>query len=65
MSEKLVDFGENRYELVQRFIKITQDVAPDIALGICFQFFGGLRTGEVVNLTKEAIEHLIFGTIQI
>ncbi|CGG41886.1 MULTISPECIES: hypothetical protein [Bacillus] len=60
VSEKLVDFGENRYELVQRFIKITQDVAPDIALGICFQFFGGLRTGEVVNLTKEAIESPYF-----
>ncbi|MGI2773895.1 hypothetical protein [Bacillus cytotoxicus] len=56
VSEKLVDFGENRYELVQRFIKIAQDVAPDIVLGICFQFFGGLRAGEVVNLTKEAIE---------
>lgn len=60
-----MDFGENRYELVQRFIKIAQDVAPDITLGICFQFFGGLRTGEVVNLTKEAIESPYFGTIQI
>lgn len=60
LSEKLVDFGENRYELVQRFIKIAQDVAPDITLGICFQFFGGLRTGEVVNLTKEAIESPYF-----
>ncbi|WP_270339907.1 hypothetical protein [Bacillus mobilis] len=56
VSEKLVDFGENRYELVQRFIKIAQDVSPDIVLGICFQFFGGLRVGEIVNLTKEAIE---------
>ena len=55
-----MDFGENRYELVQRFIKIAQDVAPDIALGICFQFFGGLRTGEVVNLTKDAIESPYF-----
>ena len=60
VSEKLVDFGENRYEIVQRFIKIAQDVAPDIALGICFQFFGGLRVGEVVNLTKEAIESPYF-----
>ncbi|HFK1726807.1 MULTISPECIES: tyrosine-type recombinase/integrase [Bacillus cereus group] len=56
VSDKLVDFGENRYELVQKFIRIAQDIAPDIALGICFQVFGGLRTGEIVNLTKEAIE---------
>lgn len=57
VTEKLVDFGENRYSLVQMFIAIAQDVAPEIALGICFQIFGGLRTGEVVNLTKDAIEY--------
>jgi hypothetical protein len=57
VSEKLVDFGENRYNLVQTFIKIAQDVAPEIVLGFCFQVFGGLRTGEVVNLTKDAIEY--------
>ncbi|WP_017380195.1 hypothetical protein [Paenisporosarcina sp. TG-14] len=56
ISDKLVDFGENRYELVRKFIAVAQDVAPEIALGICFQFFGGLRAGEVVNLTKAAIE---------
>ncbi|WP_050180978.1 hypothetical protein [Domibacillus robiginosus] len=55
LPEKLVDFGENRNELVEKFIKVAQDVSPDIVLGVCFQFFGGLRTGEVVNLTKDAI----------
>jgi len=56
ISDKLVDFGENRYFLVQKFITVSQDVAPDVTLGICFQFFGGLRAGEVVNLTKSSIE---------
>ncbi|HFK1463302.1 hypothetical protein OCD79_00190 [Bacillus wiedmannii] len=56
ISNKLVDFGDNRYDLVLRFIKIAQDVASDIALGICFQFFGGIRVGEVVNITKDAID---------
>jgi integrase len=56
-EDKLKDFGENRYELVLKFIKIAQDVVPEIALGICFQFFGGLRVGEIVNLTKASIEY--------
>ncbi|MBM7651777.1 site-specific integrase [Neobacillus cucumis] len=56
VRENLVDFGENRLELLQRFIKISQDVAPEITLGICFELFGGVRTGGVVNLTKDALE---------
>ncbi|MEE3953433.1 hypothetical protein [Peribacillus frigoritolerans] len=54
---KLKDFGEKRYELVLKFIKVAQDVAPEIALGVCFQFFGGLRVGEVVNSTISSIEY--------
>ncbi len=30
--------------------------APEIALGICFQLFGGLRVGEVVNLKKSSVK---------
>jgi len=30
--------------------------SPDIVLGICFQFFGGLRRSEVVNLTRQNIK---------
>lgn len=56
VSNKLVDFGENRWGLVKKFIAISKVVAPEISLGICFQFFGGLRVGEIVNLTKDAIE---------
>ncbi|WP_419960415.1 hypothetical protein [Psychrobacillus sp. BM2] len=56
VSSKLVDFGENRYELSIKFIRLAEKFAPDIALGIAFQFFGGLRAGEVVNLTKDGLE---------
>jgi integrase len=56
-SNKLVDFGDNRLELVLKFIKIAEQIAPDIMLGITFQFFGGLRLGEVVNLTKRSLEN--------
>lgn len=52
----LVDFGSRRYTLVEQIIKIAQIHEPDIVLGICFQFFGGLRRSEVVNLTKQSID---------
>ena len=57
IKAKLVDFGDNRYELAVKFIRIAELVAPEIALGICFQFFGGLRVGEVVNLTKQSLDY--------
>src|SRR5699024_5427385 len=56
VSTALVDFGSNRYYLTIKLIKIAQLVAPDIALGICFQFFGGLRRSEVINLTRDSIQ---------
>jgi integrase len=52
---KLKDFGDERVELTAHFIKIAMDVAPDIALGLCFQFYGGLRRGEVVNLDRGSL----------
>ncbi|WP_062352322.1 site-specific integrase [Bacillus kwashiorkori] len=52
----LKDFGENRYDLVKLFIDIARSEASEIALGIYFQFFGGLRVGEVVNLTESALK---------
>ena len=51
-AAKLKDFGEERVELTAHFIKIAMDIAPDIALGLCFQFYGGLRRGEVVNVDR-------------
>lgn len=51
-NAKLKDFGRNRYALTGHFINIARQVAPDIAFGICLQFYGGLRKGEVVNITR-------------
>lgn len=53
---KLKDFGKNRYELMILFIQVARSVSPDIALGICLQFYGGLRRGEVVNVTKKDLK---------
>ncbi|WP_411953911.1 hypothetical protein ACKXGF_11800 [Alkalibacillus sp. S2W] len=52
IPNKIVDFGENRISHAFKFIQIAEIVCPEIALGVCFQFFGGLRRGEVVNLTR-------------
>lgn len=51
---KLVDFGKHRYELVEIFLDIAENSYPDIYVGICLQFFGGLRKGEVLNLTRDS-----------
>ena len=42
-------------ELIFAFIDTAIVHTPRIALGVYFQFFGGLRIGEVVNLTRESI----------
>lgn len=42
-------------ELIIPFIDTALDVAPLIALGVYFQFFGGLRIGEVVNIKRTGI----------
>src|SRR5699024_4413291 len=52
----LVDFGSNRYPLTLKFINIARLIALEIALGICYQFFGGLRRAEVINLTKHSVK---------
>ncbi|MCL7747049.1 site-specific integrase [Halalkalibacter alkaliphilus] len=49
---KLKDFGDDRVTLTSHFISIAMKVAPEIALGLCFQFYGGLRRGEVVNIDR-------------
>lgn len=43
-------------ELIIPFIDTALDVAPLIALGVYFQFFGGLRIGEVINIKKSGIK---------
>ncbi|MDY0409810.1 hypothetical protein [Paracerasibacillus soli] len=56
VKSMLSDFGTNRYSLTIKLINIARNIAPDIVLGICFQFFGGLRRSEVVNLTRQNIK---------
>ncbi|MFJ7969887.1 hypothetical protein [Psychrobacillus sp. NPDC096389] len=56
VKSMLSDFGSNRYSLTIKLINIARYIAPDIVLGICFQFFGGLRRSEVVNLTRKNIK---------
>lgn len=55
-NRKLHDFGNGRLDLVNLFLKVAELVAPDIALGIAFQFYGGLRRGEVVNLLRGSVK---------
>lgn len=59
----LVDFGSNRYPLTLNFINTARLIAPEIALGICYQFFGGLRRSEVINLTKHSVKQIGKSTI--
>lgn len=59
----LVDFGSNRYSLTLKFINIARLIAPEIALGICYQFFGGLRRSEVINLIKNNIRQVGKSTV--
>ncbi|MDW7615160.1 hypothetical protein SC499_10600 [Peribacillus simplex] len=55
VKSMISDFGVNRYYLTEKLINIARNIAPDIVLGICFQFFGGLRRSEVVNLTRQSV----------
>lgn len=41
---------------ILRFLEITFEVAHPIALGVYMQIFGGLRTGEVVNIRTSDIK---------
>ncbi len=43
-------------ELIKEFLDLAILETPDIALGIYFQLFGGLRMSEVINLSKNSIE---------
>ncbi|MFB2348471.1 hypothetical protein [Priestia megaterium] len=56
-GKALSDFGRNRYHLTVKLINTARMIEPEIALGVCFQFFGGLRRSEVINLTVNSIKH--------
>jgi len=42
--------------LIFTFLNMSFKYTNPIALGVCMQFFGGLRRGECVNLTRESIK---------
>lgn len=44
---KLEDMRQADWELL---LEVAEDITPDIAVGVAFQFMGGVREGEVVNL---------------
>ena len=54
--DALKDFGKNRILILTELIMTARAVCPEIALGLCFQFFGGLRRSEDINLTKSSLE---------
>jgi hypothetical protein len=58
VKTKLKDFGSDpleRNRLVHEFLEEARRVSPDIAFGIALQIFGGLRRGEVVNVTIASV----------
>ncbi|MCZ2259409.1 site-specific integrase [Sporosarcina sp. G11-34] len=55
--KKLKDFGGNRLTMVSEFIGVANSLYPEIALGIAFMFYGGLRRGEVINLTRDSVRY--------
>lgn len=44
-----------RLNYIREFLLLALDIAPDIALAVALQFYGGLRAGEVLNLDKQSI----------
>lgn len=45
-----------RLYLIREFLLIASKEFPDIAFAVCLQIFGGLRSAEVMNLTKNALK---------
>lgn len=57
IRKDLRDFGENRQQILVEFIDTARSTKSGrtIAFGLAIQAFGGLRRGEVVNLTKSSV----------
>lgn len=58
------DFSEDNLEErlanIHLMINLARSYYPDIAFALCIMFYGGLRLGEVVNLTRNSLEKPIF-----
>ncbi|MCW3792636.1 hypothetical protein OM416_13660 [Paenibacillus sp. LS1] len=57
VRKDLRDFGENRQQIIVELLDTacSTKVGKTIALGLAIQVFGGLRRGEVVNLTTSSV----------
>lgn len=53
---KLKNFGSNSYKLIVDFLEEAKEIAPEIAFAACLLFFGGLRRGETVNITRADLD---------
>jgi integrase len=60
VEKDLRDFGENRQKILVEFIDTAKSMkwGKTIALGLACGGFGGLRRGEIVNLTTGSIEQI-------
>lgn len=45
-----------RLQYIREILYVAKHETPDIAFGVALQIFGGLRKGEVVNLTRTALK---------
>lgn len=45
-----------RLQYIREILYVAKHETPDIAFGVALQIFGGLRKGEVVNLSKTALK---------
>ena len=45
-----------RLQYIREILYVAKHEVPDIAFGVALQIFGGLRKGEVVNLTRTALK---------
>ncbi|MBT2641284.1 hypothetical protein J7I80_03450 [Bacillus sp. ISL-41] len=55
VGERIHDF---KTELIIPFIETAYNETNPIALGVYYQFFGGIRMGEIVNITKSNIRNI-------
>lgn len=53
-KKKINDMDEAVWQL---FLQTSEKFAPDITFGIALQMFGGLRRGEVVNLSLSSVKN--------
>ncbi|MEG2867901.1 MAG: hypothetical protein RR894_09145 [Terrisporobacter sp.] len=57
-KERTTKIHEFKSELIIPFIETAFYETPSIALGVYYQIFGGLRSGEIVNISKAKIQNI-------